>query len=281
MRKSALATLITTLSLVAVIIVGACSPDRPDRTARTVVPNDMPGARNSAALTGSGGGISIALPLPGAVVTNTVTVMGTGEESTAEYHIGIASGGRYLAQDTVAPTQDDTTGAFSVTLQFDPVATVAEGEVTVYTTSEANGGVERQAVVPVTLAPANAKMISGPTIHLSPDNGKAGTPVVVAGEGFPPDSRVEIRLSGVSTEATEHAYVSGVTRAGGEFQLSFTMPAFWPNGDPILAPQVLVVASTPDFVSKATAIFHYSAAIAPDSGTPLPGEQTSVGDVGR
>jgi hypothetical protein len=276
MRKSVLATFITTISLVAVIIVGACSPDRPGSNARTAVPSDMPGARNSAAFNGSSGAIEIAQPLPGTVVTNTVTVFGTGQVGASEYHIGVESEGRYLAETTVTPSSAEPTGAFTVTLRFDPVAAPADGQITVYTTSGADGAVMEQAIVPVRLAPANIQAISGPVIHLSPNTGKAGTPVAVLGEGFPAGRTVEIRLSGVSTEATEHAYASGTTGSSGDFKLAFTMPAYWPSGDPILAPQVLVVASTPDFVSTATAIFGYNAVVAPEEGTPLPGEQPAA-----
>jgi hypothetical protein len=275
MRKSALATFIATLTLVAVTLVSACSPDRPDSSARTVVPSDMPGARNSAAVTSSNDSISIAYPLPGTVVTNTVTVRGSGQVTGAAYHVGIGAGGLYLAEADVAPESLGAAGAFSVTLNFDPVDAPVDGEVTVYTTT-GTGSVDRQAVVPVKLAPASVSAVSGPVIHLSPETGRAGTPVVVIGEGFPPGATVEVRLSGVSTEATEQAYISGVTGPGGDFKLSFIMPAFWPNGDPIVAPQVLVVASTPDFVSKATAVFGYSSTAAPESGTPLPGDQPTA-----
>jgi hypothetical protein len=280
MRKSALATFITTISLVAVTIVGACSPERPDSDARTAVPSDMPGARNSAAFTQTAGDIQIAQPLPGTVVTNTVTVLGTGQLGAGEYHVGVESGGRYLAESTVTPTVAGPTGVFTVTLRFDPLTAPADGQVIVYTSASAGGAVEHQAVVPVRLAPANAQAISGPVINLSPDNGKAGTPVVVLGEGFPSERTVEIRLSGISTEATEHAYVSGTTGKNGDFKLAFTMPAYWPNGDPILAPQVLVVASTPDFVSKATAIFGYNAAVGAEARTLLSGEHIVPGVLG-
>jgi hypothetical protein len=236
----------------------------------------MPGARNSSLLTQPGGAIEIAQPRPGTVVTNTVTVLGTGQSGADAYHIGVETGGRYLAQSTVTPAITGSTGAFTVTLRFDPVASPADGQVTVYTTAAGSTAVEEQAVVPVRLAPANVQAISGPVIQLSPDNGKAGTPVVVLGEGFPSDSLVEIRLSGVSTEATEHAYVSGRTSNSGAFKLAFTMPAFWPSGDPILAPQVLVVASTPDFVNKATAIFGYNSGSGVVGRTPLPGEQPAA-----
>lgn len=273
MRKTALATFIVTLSLVAASILGACSTDRPGGNTRTAVPRDMPGARNSAGLTGGNGAIDIAQPLPGTIVTNTVTVLGTGSASAGEYHVGVMTDGRYLAEETFTAAPNGSSGIFTVTLRFDPVTAPADGQVTVSTTSGGDGSPEQEASVPVKLAPANMKAISGPVIHLSPDTGKAGTPVVVMGEGFPPDRTVEIRLSGVSTEATEHAYVSGRTGAGGDFRLSFTMPAYWPNGDPIVSPQVLVVASTPDFVSKATAIFGYNSAVSPGPPTALPSEQ--------
>jgi hypothetical protein len=236
----------------------------------------MPGARNSASITSANGAIRIAYPLPGTVVTNTVTVQGTSQVAGAEYHVGVEARGLYLAEETLAAEQIGSAGAFSVTLSFDPVTEPVDGEVIVYTTEAEGGSVDQQAVVPVKLAPAGTMTFGGPVIHLSPDNGKPGTPVVVIGEGFPSDTVVEIRLSGVSTEATEQAYASGRTDSSGAFKLSFTMPAFWPSGDPILAPEVLIVASTPDFVTKATAVFGFASTAGPESGTPLPGTEPAV-----
>lgn len=262
--------------LVAVTILAACSPDRPDSGGRTVVPSDMPGARNSASITSANGAIRIVYPLPGTVVTNTVTIQGTSQVAGAEYHVGVEARGLYLAEETLAAEDIGPSGAFSVTLSFDPVTQPVDGEVIVYTTEAEGGSVDQQAIVPVKLAPAGTRTFGGPVIHLSPDNGKPGTPVVVIGEGFPSNSIVEIRLSGVSTEATEQAYASGRTDSYGAFKLSFTMPAFWPSGDPILAPEVLIVASTPDFVTKATAVFAFGSSAAPQSGTPLPGAEPAV-----
>jgi hypothetical protein len=270
MRKSVIATFIVTLSLVAAVILSACSPDRPAKDTRTAVPSDMPGARNSSAFAPPPSAIEISQPLPGTVVTNTVTVLATGQRGSAAYHVDLLTNGRTIAQANVTPSPNAASAVFSVTLQFEPVTEAVDGELTVYAGSGDAISDEPDAVVPLRLAPASMKVISGPAIRLRPDRGKAGTPVVVQGEGFPPGRTVEIRLSGVSTEATEHEYVSGTTGTAGEFHLAFTMPAFWPSGDPIVASEVLVVASTPDFVSKATAVFGYGTAASPETPTPLP-----------
>ena len=277
MGKSALATFIIAITLVAATMTAACSPDRPSANTSTAVPSDMPGARGSGNLNSASDAITIMQPLPGAVVTNTVTVLASGPASAGDIHVRLTANGDYLAESTVTPAgAKGPVGVFSTTLQFEPVSIASDGEVTVSRTADGNNTVEQKVSVHVRLAPANARAISGPVINLSPDNGKAGTPVVVVGDGFPSDRMVEIRLSGVNTEATEHAYVSTRTGPNGELKVSFTMPAYWPSGDPIVAPQVLVVASTPDFVSKAIAIFNYSTGTAPEARTPLPGEKPAA-----
>jgi hypothetical protein len=260
-------------------LLGACSTDRPTGNARTAVPNDMPGARNSSAVSGGTGAIEIAQPLPGTVVTNTITVLATAVAGAEEYHVGLVAGGRYIVEDTVTRDSQHASGVFSVTLRFEPVPAPADGAVTIWTVPGKNGEAAQPASVPVKLAPAGVMAINGPVIHLSPDSGKAGTNVAVIGEHFPPGQPVEIRLSGVSTEATEHAYASGRIEPTGEFKLTFTMPAYWPNGDPIVSPEVLVVASTPDFVSKATAVFGYSSVAAPEPPTPQPARSSASGAV--
>jgi hypothetical protein len=93
-----------------------------------------------------------------------------------------------------------------------------------------------------------------PTIHLSPDRGKGGSSITVKGQHFPQWSRVEIHLGGLDTEATRQAYAATTANGEGDIDVDFALPDHWPNGDPIVQPQVVVVAATPDFVSKATAI---------------------------
>ena len=276
MRKSVIATFIVTLSLVAAVVFSACSPDRPAKDTRTAVPSDMPGARNSSAFAPPPSAIEISQPLPGTIVTNTVTVLATGQRGSAAYHVDLETKGRTIARANVTPSENSASPVFSVTLEFEPVTEAVDGELNVYTASGDAISNEPEAVVPLRLAPASMKVISGPAIRLSPDTGKAGTPVVVQGEGFPPGRTVEIRLSGISTEATEHDYASGTTGPAGEFHLAFTMPAFWPNGDPIVSSEVLVVASTPDFVSKATAVFEYGSDASPGVPTPLPEQRPAL-----
>ena len=93
-----------------------------------------------------------------------------------------------------------------------------------------------------------------PTISLTPDKGKGGSSITVTGQHFPEWSRVEIHLGGLDTEATRQAYAATTANGEGDIDVDFALPDHWPNGDPIVQPQVVVVAATPDFVSKASAI---------------------------
>jgi hypothetical protein len=94
-----------------------------------------------------------------------------------------------------------------------------------------------------------------PIITLTPERGTGGASITVTGEHFPQWSRVEIHLGGLDTEATRQAYAATTADGTGAIDVDFELPDHWPNGDPIVQPQVVVVAATPDFVSKATAIF--------------------------
>lgn len=100
-----------------------------------------------------------------------------------------------------------------------------------------------------------AAPIVEPSIQLGPNHGTLGTKVVVVGERFPAGSSVEIRLGGLDSEATRSAYALATASQSGAIEATFNMPNYWPNGDPIVQSQLLVVASTPDFVIKATAVF--------------------------
>jgi hypothetical protein len=87
----------------------------------------------------------------------------------------------------------------------------------------------------------------------------------VTGEHFPQWSRVEIHLGGLDTEATRQAYAATTADGTGAIDVDFALPDHWPNGDAIVQPQVVVVAATPDFVSKATAIFANDISLTPST----------------
>lgn len=96
-----------------------------------------------------------------------------------------------------------------------------------------------------------------PIIVVDPTSGGPGTSVSVRGSGFPPETRVSVRLGPPSVGATPHSYGDASTDADGGFALSFTIPAFWPDGTPITETDLIVVVLNQDGSVKATAPFGY------------------------
>lgn len=82
--------------------------------------------------------------------------------------------------------------------------------------------------------------------------------------GFPPNSEVEIKLGGLNTSATDRSYTTLQADPHGEVIGAFTMPDRWPNGHKIMSPHLMVVATTRDFMDKASAVFNYYT----DTATP-------------
>lgn len=113
-------------------------------------------------------------------------------------------------------------------------------------------------------------------LSLSPDHGGAGRRVTVMGSGFPPNSQVEIRLGGLNTGATEVSYATLQGDESGAINGAFTMPERWPNGDRIAISQVMVIATTRDFMNKASAVFNYEA---DGTAPPASGSITSISGV--
>jgi hypothetical protein len=223
---------------------------------RSVVPTDP---RNT---------LTIASPLPGAIITDVVTVKGAGRAYENTILVGVATQGTMLVKEVVT-TQADTgeIGEFTVTLKLPAVEQATPATVVIYTESASDGSIDQKAEVPVQIVPAGTgKNTTAPVIRLMPDHGGSGTQVSVAGEKFPVGATVELRLSGTNTEATQQSYTSAVVDQNGSFKLGFTMPGYWPNGDEIIQPQIVVLASTPDFVTKASAIFGYDSELS--SSTP-------------
>lgn len=102
------------------------------------------------------------------------------------------------------------------------------------------------------------------TIRLNPERGGAGKQVRIMGDHFPPGTEVQIRLSGLNSGASDHVYATFQSDAEGVFNGIFVMPENWDGGEKILLPQVVILATTPDFLYKATAIFNY------EQGTVVP-----------
>lgn len=222
--------------------------------------------------------LRITAPLPGAVVTRTLTVQGEGTAFENTFNVDLTVGGNRVA-NTVVST-DSHVGeldTFTTTLEIAPVSVATEAEVSVYTTSAKDGHLDQFASVLVTLVPESADQTtvtittSEAEIRLSPDRGGAGKQVLIVGDNFPANTDVQIHLGGLNTAASEHVYATLQSNGSGSIRGTFIMPEYWPNGEKILVSQVTVLATTPDFLYKATAEFNYEAEPAstdPEGNTP-------------
>jgi hypothetical protein len=81
--------------------------------------------------------------------------------------------------------------------------------------------------------PSSELLAGGPTLTVSPALGPVGTAIVASGNGFPPDTRVEVSFGGQRVSR-------GNLRTGtnGAFELSFTAPDAAPGDHPITAATV-------------------------------------------
>jgi hypothetical protein len=112
-----------------------------------------------------------------------------------------------------------------------------------------------------------------PYAEAQPQSGSANTAVTVRGGGFPPNTRVQLYLAGlISASAAAEAprsYATTTTDSAGQYQLTFTMPATWPDGQPIESGTLALLVATDDFAVRANATFDYVAptptAVSPQS----------------
>lgn len=117
-----------------------------------------------------------------------------------------------------------------------------------------------------------------PYAEVEPSTGGPGTPVTVVGGGFPANTIVNVHLAGVvrAAQAEEpFRYASGRTDANGNYRIGFTMPAAWPNGDPIEQGDLVVLVATDGFTISASDSFSFRPSPAnpqirlqPNSGGP-------------
>ncbi|HYO49884.1 MAG TPA: Gmad2 immunoglobulin-like domain-containing protein [Chloroflexia bacterium] len=281
-RFSAVGILLVIITLVATACGGpattASTPVAPAQKVQDATPDPLstqmgPPMENS---------LRIAEPLPGSVLTDSVTVRGEGRAFENTILVEVKAGGQVLGKEIVTTAADTgQVGEFTVTVKLTPVAAPTDGTLRIYTESPVDGSIDQQTSVPVKLMPLDtpATLTVQPSIHLAPGNGKGGTVVVVSGEGFPAGGDVEVRLGGLQTGATQQVYATTQADKMGAITASFTMPERWPNGDSIVQPQVVVLASTPDLVTKASAVFEYGSEQASTSkaeGTALQAAQDFV-----
>jgi hypothetical protein len=120
-----------------------------------------------------------------------------------------------------------------------------------------------------------------PTISLAPEGGPPGTAVTVSGRGFPPEAPVSVHVGPPQSEASEEAFGRTQANEKGELTVTFPMPplALPPDGG---SPRtVVVLATTPGFRDKATAVFAYAPAPSPSPAPPSARPSPPVHPMGR
>jgi hypothetical protein len=137
--------------------------------------------------------------------------------------------------------------------------------------------VDQQATVPVRIlakggGSPTSVMRSQPSIRINPTRGKAGTEITIVGAGYPAGGEVQVRLGGLNTGSNPHVYATTQAGQHGNIQVSFVLPERWPNGEAIVLPQIVILASTPDFAIKATAEFTNE-----ELSTPIVGPEVAPG----
>ena len=112
-----------------------------------------------------------------------------------------------------------------------------------------------------TTPPAPATATPAPSADANPTSGTAGTVVTMTGGGFPPNSAVYAHLAplgGGGGSGNEYAnYAVATTNGAGNYSLTITMPAVWPNGAAIPTGRLAIQIATADFSRQAIASFDY------------------------
>jgi hypothetical protein len=215
--------------------------------------------------------LAISEPLPGATIADMVTVKGEGMAFENTITVEVVANGATLGRSIVTTdAQPGAVGKFTATVTIGPVGADTSGLVTIYTTSAKDGSIDQRASVPVKIkahgqTPSTGAYTTHPNIIISPTRGRSGNEVTVVGSGFRAGSVVQVRLGTINAGAAPQVYATTEAGEHGNIQASFIMPFHWPSGEEITLHQVVIVASSPDFIDKATAQFTFE--------TPTPSPQ--------
>jgi hypothetical protein len=123
---------------------------------------------------------------------------------------------------------------------------------------------------------------SGPAIALSPSSAGPNTQVLITGQGFPPETVLNLRLGPPDVGATPQSYGQVVTDENGGFTLSFFVPGQWPDRTPVTEKELIIVILNEDGSIKATAPFEFEPIENPtpelslQPGNGVPGQQIEV-----
>lgn len=163
------------------------------------------------------------------------------------------------AQPTQTPTAVPPTETPTATAT--PVAT-ATATVTATATTAPPTETPMPTATATATTTATATATPVPVATASPATGSAGTQVTVSGSGFPANTTVNVHLAALAAAAaaeaaTPTAYATTTTDENGAYRVTFTVPANWPNGDPIPNGRLVVVVATEGFTAQASAFFAY------------------------
>jgi hypothetical protein len=123
----------------------------------------------------------------------------------------------------------------------------------------------------VTLTPGAASLV------LSPPEAAAGEIITVTGAGFPGNSPITIYLGPPGEGSPAYEYTQTVSDLEGGFVYPFIVPDAWPDGTPIPAGTVVVLASDPFGNASAMADMEYlPAAAVVEGGVDAPVDSGEV-----
>lgn len=109
-----------------------------------------------------------------------------------------------------------------------------------------------------------------PTVIVEPASGGAGLEVRVRGSGFTANTPLVVRLGTPGVGAGERVYASGVTDGKGDIEMTFIMPATWPDGRAITESSLVILLASEDDTVRALADFSYNAAPQPTDTPAIP-----------
>jgi uncharacterized protein YgiM (DUF1202 family) len=112
-----------------------------------------------------------------------------------------------------------------------------------------------------------------PSIRLNPTSGAATTQVTANGGGFPANVTVNLHLGALDEQigkGNAKVYASAKSDANGNYSLTFSVPAQWPNGTPIATDKIIVLVATEDFGVQVSSVFAFVLPPPTATNTPVP-----------
>jgi hypothetical protein len=107
-----------------------------------------------------------------------------------------------------------------------------------------------------TATPTTAPTVT-PVIVLNPSTGSANDLVTITGEGYPSQTAVFVYIGRPDEAPFPQSIASAQSDGAGKVNVSFLMPAAWPNGGMINRDVVLIHLATADFKESASARFNF------------------------